>query len=358
MILFFDLVSRLMGLLPPERAHDLTVRLLAAAPVPRLPREDDPILHTRVWGRTFRNPVGLAAGFDKDAAAVDGLLGLGFGFVEVGSVTPRPQPGNPRPRLFRLRQDRAVINRMGFNSHGAEAAARRLARRDRMRTERRGGVLGVNLGKNKDSADAAADYCTGVSKLGGFADYIVVNVSSPNTPGLRALQEASALRTILDAVLAARRGSLAGREPPLLVKIAPDLHDADLAAIAEVVLDAGIDGIIVSNTTVQRPASLRSPHARETGGLSGRPLFALSTDMLGRVYRLTDGRLPLVGVGGVASGADALAKIRQGACLVQLYTALVYQGPGLIGAIKRDLAARLRAEGFSSVGEAVGTAHR
>lgn len=357
MIPFFDLISRLVGLLPPEDAHRVTVRLLAAAPLPRVLHDDDPILQTRLWGRTFANPLGLAAGFDKDAEAVDALLGLGFGFVEVGSVTPRPQPGNPRPRLFRLRADGAVINRMGFNSAGADAAARRLARSQKGQG-RRAGILGINLGKNKDSTDAAADYCTGVSKLGAFADYLVVNVSSPNTPGLRALQEAAALRQILSAVLETRRQCLAGREPPLLVKIAPDLHEADLAAIADVVLDIGIDGIIVSNTTVQRPASLRSARAKETGGLSGKPLFTLSTEVLGRVYRLTQGRVPLIGVGGIASGADALAKIRQGASLVQLYTALVYGGPSLIGTIRRDLADRLRTEGFASVGEAVGSAHR
>jgi dihydroorotate dehydrogenase len=349
-------LPRLLGLLPPERAHRLTIRVLAAGLAPRLRHHDDPILQTRLWGLTFPNPVGLAAGFDKDAEAVDALLGLGFGFVETGSVTPLPQPGNPRPRLFRLRRDGAVINRMGFNSKGADAAAARLALSRKGRGQLTG-VLGINLGKNKDSADAAADYCTGVAKLGRYADYLVVNVSSPNTPGLRALQDAAPLRALLGAATAAR-GNLPGRAPPLLVKIAPDLAEEDLAALGEVALAAGIDGIIVSNTTVQRPAGLADPNARETGGLSGRPLFPIATAALGRVWRLTGGRLPLIGVGGIASGADAYEKIRQGASLVQLYTALVYQGPGLVGAIKRDLAARLRAEGFTSLADAVGSAHR
>lgn len=349
------IVPRLLGLLPPERAHRLTIRLLAAGVVPRLGHADDPILQSRLWGLTFPNPVGLAAGFDKDAEAVDALLGLGFGFVETGSVTPRPQSGNPRPRLFRLRRDGAVINRMGFNSAGAEAAASRLAASGKVKGRVRG-VLGINLGKNKDSDDAAADFCCGVATLGPYADYLVINVSSPNTPGLRGLQDAAQLRALLGAVLEARQ-KLA-RRPPLLVKIAPDLTDAALADIADVAFATGIDGMIVSNTTVQRPPGLRDRDAAQAGGLSGRPLLPIATAVLGKMYRMTGGRLPLIGVGGIANGLDAFEKIRQGASLVQLYSALVYQGPGLVGAIKRDLVARLHAGSFASLGEAVGSAHR
>jgi dihydroorotate dehydrogenase len=353
--LVYGLAPRLLRLLPPEHAHRASLRLLAAGLVPAPGAGDDPLLRTRLWDLEFSNPLGLAAGFDKDAEAVDALLRLGFGFVEVGSVTPLPQSGNPQPRLFRLPEDGAIINRMGFNSKGLAAAAEKLSRRAGA-GERRG-ILGVNLGKNKDSPDARADYRAGVAALGGHADYIVVNVSSPNTPGLRALQDRAALSELIDTVLEARQ-ALAGRKPPLLVKIAPDLADPELEAIAGVVLDRRIDGLIVSNTTTARPASLASRHAGEIGGLSGRPLFAPSTAVLARMYRLTDGRLPLVGVGGISSGADAYEKVRQGASLLQLYTAFVYEGPGLIARIKRELAAHLRADGFRRLAEAVGSAHR
>jgi dihydroorotate dehydrogenase len=281
------------------------------------------------------------------------MLRFGFGFVEIGSVTPRPQPGNPRPRLFRLPEDGAVINRLGFNSAGHAVAAANLAGRAALRR----GIVGVNLGKNRDSADAEADYAAGVAALGPHADYLVINVSSPNTPGLRALQEPAALRRLIDAVTAARQQALPARPPPLLLKIAPDLTAADRGDIAEVALAGGIEGLIVSNTTIARPARLRSRHARESGGLSGRPLFAPSTELLRDMHRLTGGRLPLVGVGGIASGSNAYAKIRAGASLVQLYTALIYQGPGLVGRLKRELAACLRADGFRSLGEAVGADH-
>lgn len=343
------LAVALLRLLPPETAHRATIWALAAGLVPRLPAADDPILRVRLWGRDFANPLGLAAGFDKDAEAHAACLGLGFGFVEIGSVTPRPQPGNPRPRLFRLDADRAVINRMGFNSRGLDFAARRLAGRDRS-----AGIVGANLGKNKESADAAADYAAGARRLAPLADYLVVNVSSPNTPGLRALQGREPLARLIEAVLAARAEVASRQPPPLLLKIAPDLTDEDKRDIVEVALGRGLDGLIVSNTTIARPASLRSPHARETGGLSGRPLFAPSTAVLADMYRLTGGRIPLVGVGGISSGADAYAKIRAGASLLQLYTALVYEGPGLVRRILADLAVRLRADGFAGVAEAVG----
>jgi len=339
--------------LPAETAHRAALRALAAGLVPAAGAETDPVLRVRLWNRDFPNPVGLAAGFDKDAEAVAGCLRLGFGFVEIGSVTPRPQPGNPRPRLFRLTQDRAIVNRMGFNSRGLDFAAARLARRDRA-----AGIIGANLGKNKESADAAADYVAGASRLAPLADYLVINVSSPNTPGLRALQGREPLAHLVAAVIAARAAAVPAVPPPLLLKIAPDLTEEDKRDIAAVALDSGIDGLIVSNTTIARPASLKSRHAREAGGLSGRPLFAPSTAVLADMYRLTGGRLPLVGVGGIASGADAYAKIRAGASLVQLYSALVYEGPGLVRRIQRDLAARLRADGFATLADAVGADHR
>jgi dihydroorotate dehydrogenase len=345
----YPLLRPLLRALPPESAHRLTLAGLtlglgggAAAP-------DPPILRQRLWDRDFPNPIGLAAGFDKDARAPDALLRLGFGFVEVGTVTPLAQAGNPRPRVFRLDADGALVNRMGFNSGGLDGLAARLQRRCH------DGIVGVNLGKNRDSRDALADYALGVRRLAHLADFLVVNVSSPNTPGLRDLQARAALKELLQGVLAARAAS--GARPPLLVKIAPDLAPTEAADIAAVALAAGIDGIVVANTTVARSPGLRSPAAAEAGGLSGRPLFGPSTALLGEIYCLTGGRLPLVGVGGVASAADAYAKIRAGAALVELYTALVFKGPALLLRIKTGLAELLRRDGFTMVGEAVGADH-
>ncbi len=345
-----DAASQLLRLLPPEVAHRIAVRALGVGIIGVRRGEEDPILASALWGRRFANPIGLAAGFDKSAEAYPGAAGLGFGFVEIGSVTPRPQPGNPRPRLFRLAQDRAVINRMGINNDGTAAVAARLARRPPVLP------LGINLGKNKDSADAAADYAEGARRLAGHAAYLVINVSSPNTPGLRALQNRASLGVLIDAV----RGVTAGMpvRPPLLVKIAPDLAPEDEQEIAALALETSLDGLIVSNTTVARPAALRSPQRDEAGGLSGRPLFGPSTALLGRIYVLTRGRIPLIGVGGIASGADAYMKVRAGASLLQLYTALLYAGPGLVRRIKRELAERLRADGFPSLAAAVGADHR
>ena len=349
-----DVAQRLLRLLPPETAHRLTLRALALAPAALLETDhpDDPILGSSVFGLDFPNPIGLAAGFDKNAEVFAPTLRLGFGFVEIGSVTPRPQAGNAHPRLFRLPEDRAVVNRMGFNSDGLAAVQARLARRPSAGSAR--GILGANLGKNKESADAAADYAAGVTALAPLADYLVINVSSPNTPGLRALQG----RAPLEALLAAARAARGGKSPPLLLKIAPDLAEADKQDIAEVALSGGLDGLIVSNTTIARPVSLKGRAAKETGGLSGRPLFQPSTAALADMYRLTGGKLPLIGVGGVSSGDDAYAKIRAGASLIQLYTALVYEGPGLVQQIKRDLAACLRRDGFTQLAQAVGADHR
>ncbi len=349
---FHDLFRPLIHALEPETAHRAAIAALRLGLGGRA-GADDPVLATRVWGLDFSNPVGLAAGFDKNAEVPDAILRLGFGFAEIGTVTPRPQAGNPRPRLFRLAADGAVINRMGFNNQGLDAVAARLGRRARL------GVVGANIGKNKDSADAIADYVAGARALAPLADYLVVNVSSPNTPGLRALQGREPLAQLLRAVKVARDGAIADKiKPPLLVKIAPDLTEQDLLDIAEVAAAVPVDGLIATNTTVARPGALGDPRRGESGGLSGRPLFEPSTRVLARLYKLTGGKIPLIGVGGVSSGAEAYAKIRAGASLVQLYTALVYQGPGLIGAIKRELARCLRRDGFSSVAAATGADHR
>ncbi|MGC2857205.1 quinone-dependent dihydroorotate dehydrogenase [Novispirillum sp. DQ9] len=343
----YALAGPLLRRIDPETAHRLALKALKAGLAGR-GQADDPALAVSLWGRHFANPVGLAAGFDKNAEAPDALLGLGFGFVEVGGVTPRPQPGNPRPRVFRLPEDGAVINRMGFNNDGLEAVRARLAARDRSGP----GLLAVNLGKNKDTEDAASDYEKGAAAFAPLADFLVINVSSPNTPGLRALQGREPLVEIVRRTRAAILAT--GANPPLLLKIAPDLTAEDEADIAAVALEERLDGLVVSNTTLARPDTLRGAAKGETGGLSGAPLFEPSTELLRRMARLTERRLPLIGVGGIRSGADAYAKIRAGASLVQLYTALIYHGPGLVGHIKADLLARLKADGFSCVADAVG----
>ncbi|MEO7027000.1 MAG: quinone-dependent dihydroorotate dehydrogenase, partial [Caulobacteraceae bacterium] len=302
-------------------------------------------------------PVGLAAGFDKNGMVPDAMLAAGFGFVEVGTVTPRPQAGSPRPRLFRLTEDAAVINRMGFNNHGVEAMARRWARR---RAET--GPVGANIGANRDSADRLADYIVGLTTLWGSPDWFTINISSPNTPGLRALQGGNALEELLGRISEARQSLRGGAErqspprydPPLFLKIAPDLTDAAVAAIVETTIRFGLDGLIVGNTTVERSLALRSRHRRQAGGLSGAPLMRPSTELLRRCHAAAAGRLLLIGVGGIATAADVLAKIRAGANAVQLYTALVYRGPDLARTLSGELAGRLRAEGFRSLGEAVG----
>ncbi len=320
------LFARLLGRLPPEAAHRWSVRLLRGAQALGLSLEGGPhrLAPRRVLGLEFPNPVGLAAGFDKDAEAVRAAFGLGFGFVEVGSIVPRAQPGNPRPRVFRLPEDGAVINRYGFNSKGLDYAERRLGR---LRRHPLPGPLGINLGANKASEDRAADYATGARRLAPYADYLVVNVSSPNTPGLRTLQDAAALDRLLEPVRAAMPVAR-----PLLLKVAPDLEPVDIDDIAAVAQGPLLDGLIVGNTTVARPASLRSALAGEAGGLSGRPLMAPSTAVLKAFRQRLGPDLPIVGVGGIASGADAAAKRAAGATLVQLYTGLIYEGPALIRA--------------------------
>lgn len=345
--------ARAFGLLPPEPAHALTLWALRQGLGGRRTRRDDPILKTQALGQTFANPIGLAAGFDKNAEAVIPVLRLGFGFTEAGSVTPKPQPGNPKPRVFRWRGERAVINRLGFNNAGLTAFAERL--RALPPPGWRPGPVGANIGRNKETADGIADYKTGIRALAPLADYLVINVSSPNTPGLRGLQDPEALRALLEAALAAR-----GPEgPPILIKIAPDLSNDAIAELTELTCAVAVDGarvagLIVSNTTVARPEAMPAALRDEPGGLSGPPLFERATQALRVAARAAAGRLTLVGTGGVASGADAYAKIRAGASLVQLYTALIYAGPGLIDEIKRDLARLLRRDGFASVSQAVG----
>jgi len=341
-----DLAARAFHAFDPEDAHGLTIKALSLGLGPR-GGVDDPILRTELAGLRLSNPVGLAAGFDKNAEVFRPMLRAGFGFVECGTVTPLAQAGNPRPRLFRLSEDRAVINRMGFNNAGLEPFAARLAQ------ARAAGVVGANIGANKDAADRIGDYVTGLRRLWGLASYFTINISSPNTPGLRALQTRAALEELLGRLAEARDGLPAEGRAPMFLKVAPDLEDAEVEAIVETVLANGLEGVIVSNTTISRPP-LRSRFAGEAGGLSGAPLLSLSTTVLERFHAAAAGRVALVGAGGIACGADAYAKIRAGASAVQLYSAMVYEGPGLVGRIKRDLALRLRADGFSALAEAVG----
>ena len=351
MIRAFDTLSLpLLRWFDPEDAHRLAIQGLKLLP-PIKPRADDPKLAVRAFGLNFPNPIGMAAGFDKNAEAPDALLRLGFGFVEVGTVAPKPQEGNPRPRLFRLDRDEAVINRMGFNNDGAPAVLRRLAAR-----AHHGGIVGVNIGANKDSPDRVADYVRLIEAFAPVASYFTVNVSSPNTPGLRNLQQASILDDLLGRVTEAReRVREKAGDTPVLLKIAPDLSLAQLDEVVQVARSRRVDGMIVANTTVTRPRSLRDKgRADELGGLSGRPLFRLSTRMVAETYVRAEGAFPLIGVGGIDSGGAALTKIRAGASLIQLYSALIYKGLGLIEDIKSDLAATLLRTGRDSLAEIVG----
>jgi dihydroorotate dehydrogenase len=327
--MIYRLLRSLLFALDPETAHGLAIAALKAGLYPRAPAPD-PRLGRHVLGLDFPNPIGLAAGFDKNAEVVDAALALGFGFVEVGTATPRPQAGNPRPRMFRLTADRAIINRLGFNNEGHEAVYARLAARERT------GIVGVNLGANRDSPDRIADYVAGVERFADVADYLAINISSPNTPGLRDMQEGDALARLIGSIAEAR--ARLPKSPPVLVKIAPDIDEAALHAIIETVTAAGIDGMIVSNTTVARDGLFDRRHAAEVGGLSGRPLFRRSTDVLAMTKRVAGSRLALIGVGGVDSVATARAKFAAGADLVQVYTGMVYEGPGLAARIADGLA--------------------
>lgn len=333
--------------LPAEPAHQLALRALEAGLGPRMRGRDPDSLRVAAMGLDFPNPLGVAAGFDKDARVADALLAMGFGFTEAGTVTPRPQPGNPKPRMFRLREDRAVINRLGFNNGGLAAFTARLRAR-----QGRPGIVGANIGANKDSADRIADYAAGLAAVAPLAGYVTINISSPNTPGLRDLQARAALETLARRVRQAL--DEAPRQPPLVLKIAPDLAPEDIHDAVEVAVDHGFAGMIVSNTTLARPPGLKSRHRNEAGGLSGVPLMPIATEALRIAARAAAGRLTLIGAGGIASGADAYAKIRAGASLVQLYTAFGYQGPALVPRIKDELAQLLARDGHARIADAVG----
>ena len=351
MIRAFDAFSLpLLRWFDPEDAHRLAIQGLRLLP-PVRPRPDDPKLAVRAFGLNFPNPIGMAAGFDKSAEAPDALLRLGFGFVEIGTVTPKPQTGNPRPRLFRLERDEAVINRMGFNNDGADAVLRRLAGRAHL-----AGIVGVNVGANKDASDRVADYVRLIETFAPVASYFTVNVSSPNTPGLRTLQQAAALDDLLAKVIDAReRVRQNAGDSPVLLKIAPDLSLTELDDVVHIARSRRVDGMIVANTTLARPSTLRETNrAREQGGLSGRPLFRLSTRMVAETYVRAEGAFPLVGVGGIDTGGAALTKIRAGASLIQLYSSLIYKGLGLVDDIKNDLTSTLLRTGRDSLSEIVG----
>jgi dihydroorotate dehydrogenase len=342
------LATRALRGLEPEAAHRLTLRALKKGLGPRAHRPLDPFLEARLGPLRLANPIGLAAGFDKNAEVPAAMLAAGFGFVECGTLTPLPQSGNPAPRIFRLPEDRAIINRLGFNNDGLEAAAARLA------VGRPAGIVGANVGANKDSADRIGDYVAGLNRLWDVCDYFTLNISSPNTPGLRDLQGGSALDDLLARVADARWSLACKVNRPIFLKVAPDLADGDVFRIVEAAKRFGLNGLIVGNTTLARPIDLEGRYRDEIGGLSGAPLMAPSTRLLRLFHEAAGGRLILIGVGGVASGADAHAKVRAGASAVQLYTALIYHGPGLVARIGRDLAARLRADGFLSFEQAVG----
>ena len=348
----YRLLQPMMMSLDAEKAHGLTIRLLKSGLSGMIGGgRDYPELETSFLNMRLPNPIGLAAGFDKNAMVPNAMLRLGFGFVEVGTVTPRPQAGNPQPRIFRLKQDNAVINRIGFANDGADLVTKRLSSR---RARGRTGIVGINIGANKDSEDRIEDYVTGLRRFAGLGDYFTINISSPNTPGLRDLQDRSALADLVLRLMEERERLGGQRNVPLLIKIAPDLDEKDCEDIAHIALETRIDGLIVSNTTLDRPDTLNSSLKTETGGLSGAPLKAKSLDTLRHIYRQTDGKVPLIGVGGIASGADAYERIKAGASVVQLYTALVFEGPGLVKRMKRDLAVLLKENGFASVADAVG----
>ena len=351
MIRAFDAFSLpLLRWFDPEDAHRMAIQGLRLLP-PIRQKPDDSKLAVRAFGLNFPNPIGMAAGFDKSAEAPDALLRLGFGFVEIGSVTPKPQIGNPRPRLFRLERDEAVINRMGFNNDGAEVVLRRLAAR-----AHHSGIVGVNVGANKDSPDRVADYVKLIETFAPVASYFTVNVSSPNTPGLRNLQQSAQLDDLLAKVIDAReRVRTNAGDSPVLLKIAPDLSLAELDDVVHIARSRRVDGMIVANTTLARPSTLREAgRAKEQGGLSGRPLFRLSTRMVAETYVRAEGAFPLIGVGGIDSGGAALTKIRAGASLIQLYSSLIYKGLGLVEDIKNDLASTLLRTGRDSLSEIVG----
>lgn len=346
-----DKIKHPQYMIPPEMAHGLAVAALRMLPVGVMP-ESNPVLRQRLWNIDFQNPVGLAAGFDKNAEVAHKMYRFGFGFAEAGTVTPKPQAGNPKPRIFRLREDRAVINRLGFNNKGLDYYVRQLQRARASLPS--GAVLGANIGMNRDSAHPLDDIQLCLKSVYALADYVVINISSPNTPGLRGWQEGDALTKLIDAAHAARQEQDMAGKKPVLFKIAPDLTPEQVSYIAHTALDKKLDGVVISNTTISRPPELEGAAREQQGGLSGRPLFRPSTSMLRRFYRLTEGKIPLIGVGGVSSGLDAYRKIKAGASLVQLYTSMVYQGPQIAVKIARDLAELLQKDGIAELRAAIG----
>lgn len=351
----YPLIRPFLFLLDPEFAHEITLKMLEADMGPQFFGPDDAVLRTRVFGVDFPNPIHLGAGLDKQAGHMDAFMGFGFGSIEIGTVTPLPQAGNPRPRMFRIPQAKALINRFGFNSVGVDVFAQRL--KDwRGLADRTHNPIGVNIGKNKDTVAEADDYLKGFEKVAALADYVTINVSSPNTPGLRDLQSRDKMAALVKVITDAR--DRLAPQLPILVKIAPDLTEEQQADIAAVLLESAAQGVIVSNTTLARPSSIPDDIAQQAGGLSGPPLFGPSTRLLGNMYKLLGGKMPIIGCGGVSNGEEAYAKIRAGASLVQVYTALVFEGPLVIQKIKRELAGLLRRDGFASVAEAVGADHR
>lgn len=344
--------------LSAETAHNFAIRALKSGWADGTKILNKRFLRNTLWGLNFPNPLGLAAGFDKNAEVADAVLELGFGLTEVGTITPLAQSGNPKPRMFRLPEEQGVINRLGFNNKGLNFAIQQLKRRKTLGAK---GIVGANFGANKEAKDRVADYVTGITKLAGLADYYVMNISSPNTPGLRALQSKEALIDLVGKTLEARKKTYKekelGKPAPLLVKVAPDLTNEDIDDIVDVTLSMGLDGLVISNTTITRPATLKSANKGEEGGLSGKPLFDLSTDILRQFYGRLEGKVPLIGVGGVSTGQDALEKLKAGASLVQLYSSMAYEGPELPGRILNELALRTKAEGFPSLVDAIGSDH-
>jgi len=356
MIDIYALARPALFKIEPETAHNMLIAAMKRGMVPGCGAYQDPILEQEIWGLKFPGPVGLAAGFDKNAEVVGPALRLGFGFVEAGTVTPKPQNGNPKPRVFREPEHEAVINRMGFPNRGVNAFKDNLVRFLDLRP-RPAGIVGLNIGMNKEQSAPVKDYVGLIRMLGPMADYLTVNISSPNTPGLRDLQSRNALLELVSALKEELAKSCGEHSPPLLVKFAPDLDEAKQEELAKAALEAKIDGLVLTNTTLERPEKLPTAFRHEAGGLSGQPLGAMSTEVIHNFYKLTKGKLPIIGVGGVSSGRDAYDKIRAGASLVQLYSAMVFHGPGIAGAVSKELAGLLKSDGYETIAQAVGAAH-
>ncbi len=354
---YYRSLKPLLFHIDPETAHGMGIRAMKMGMVPPAPSINDKALEVALWGLKFSNPIGLSAGFDKNAEVIGPALKLGFGFVEAGTVTPKPQAGNPRPRVFRDPANEAVINRMGFPNEGASVFKRNLERFLRQ-SQKPSGIIGLNIGMNKDQADPASDYTALVRLLGPMADYLTVNISSPNTPGLRDLQKREPLTALLNAIMETRRETCPDKQPPLLVKLAPDLTMEQQEELAGTLMDCKVDGVILTNTTLDRPDYLSPDFREQKGGLSGKPVREKSTALIRNFYKLTDGKLPIIGVGGISSGADAYEKIKAGASLVQIYSGMIFKGPGLAYAANTELLKLLRADGYTTINEAVGADHK